>query len=326
MRYTVRLLSAPLTTSDASQRPSPWSSAVPASIRPSRAPLWRALASLAVLGLALFFAVTSAPRLGLDLEGGTQIVLETQDGKRVDADRESTDRALEVLRGRVDALGVAEPTLARSGERRIIVELPGVQDPREAADVIGQTAQLGFHVVQGPASENSADGKQVVADESGQRIVIGPQVLDGNGVGDASAEQEQGGPGWWTPWTTADGGCPGCSTALARRWRRSPAGRSTGRCTAAHAGWSGCRRSAPAGAARPVSAARCCSGCCRCCARRPTSTATTSPWCCAAPATWPRPSGSAGGTALPGTCPATCAPSRSSWARRRGAANSPSSS
>src|SRR4051794_38180656 len=181
MRYTVRLLSAPLTTSDASPRPSPWSSAVPASIRSSRAPLWRALASLAVLGLALFFAVTSAPRLGLDLEGGTQIVLETQDSERVEADRESTDRALEVLRGRVDALGVAEPTLARSGERRIIVELPGVQDPREAAEVIGQTAQLGFHVVQGPAGTGSADGQQV-ADESGQQIVIGPQVLDGNGV------------------------------------------------------------------------------------------------------------------------------------------------
>src|SRR3954467_12604809 len=177
MRYTVRLLSAPLTTSDASPRPSPWSSAVPALIRSSRAPLWRALASLAVLGFALYFAVTSAPRLGLDLEGGTQIVLETQDGKRVDADRESTDRALEVLRGRVDALGVAEPTLARSGENRIIVELPGVQDPREAAEVIGQTAQLTFHNVIGPAQEGAkpAEGQQIVEDEDGNPIIVGPQ-------------------------------------------------------------------------------------------------------------------------------------------------------
>ncbi|NUR10137.1 MAG: protein translocase subunit SecD, partial [Nocardioidaceae bacterium] len=79
--------------------------------RRTRAPLWRALACLAALGIALVFAVSSAPRLGLDLEGGTQIVLETQDGERVKADAEATDRALEVLRGRVDALGVAEPTL-----------------------------------------------------------------------------------------------------------------------------------------------------------------------------------------------------------------------
>ena len=74
-------------------------------------------------------ALSLTPRLGLDLEGGTQIVLESRDTARVQADAESTDRALEVLRGRVDALGVAEPTLARSGERRIIVELPGSRTP-----------------------------------------------------------------------------------------------------------------------------------------------------------------------------------------------------
>ena len=72
------------------------------------------------------------------------------------ADAESTDRALEVLRGRVDALGVAEPTLARSGDKRIIVELPGVQDPREAAKVIGQTASSGFHQVLRPAQPGRA--------------------------------------------------------------------------------------------------------------------------------------------------------------------------
>ena len=100
-------------------------SSSPARPRRSRAPLWRALASFAVVALALLAALSVSPRLGLDLEGGTQIVLETQDSERIRADAGSTDRALEVLRGRVDALGVAEPTLARAGERRIIVELPG---------------------------------------------------------------------------------------------------------------------------------------------------------------------------------------------------------
>src|SRR3954453_2326217 len=121
-------------------------SASPSPVRArSRARFWRAAASFAVIGLALLAALSISPRLGLDLKGGTQIVLETRDSARVKADRESTNRALEVLRGRVDALGVAEPTLARVGERRILVELPGVQDPREAAEVIGRTAQLGFH-------------------------------------------------------------------------------------------------------------------------------------------------------------------------------------
>src|SRR5688500_2455562 len=98
----------------------------------------RALLALLIVGVTGFYAVTQDPRLGLDLRGGTQIVLETQDSPTTEADAEATDRALEVLRRRVDALGVAEPTLARSGANRIIVELPGVQDAAEAADAIGQ--------------------------------------------------------------------------------------------------------------------------------------------------------------------------------------------
>ncbi len=182
-----------------SSAPTRRTAAPPPKRRTSRAPLWRAVTSLLVVGLALWAAVSLSPRLGLDLEGGTQIVLETQDTERVKADARSTDRALEVLRGRVDALGVAEPTLARSGDKRIIVELPGVQDPREAAKVIGQTAQLGFHQVIGPAQPGQPRpaGSRVLADEDGQRIVVGRQLLDGNGVKNASAEQPQDSVGQW---------------------------------------------------------------------------------------------------------------------------------
>jgi len=122
----------------------------PASER--KAFLLRALAAAVVIAGAVFFALSSPVRLGLDLRGGTQIVLETRDTGEVVADAESTDRVVEVLRKRVDALGVSEPTLARSGERRIIVELPGVLDPREAAETIGRTAQLTIHPVEGEAA------------------------------------------------------------------------------------------------------------------------------------------------------------------------------
>src|SRR3954453_5353715 len=111
----------------------------------------RALVALSVVAGALFFALTTPAKLGLDLRGGTQIVLETQDSPTVRAHKASTDRALEVLRRRVDALGVAEPSITRSGDRRIIVELPGLQDPREAGEAIGRTAQLTFHPVLGLA-------------------------------------------------------------------------------------------------------------------------------------------------------------------------------
>ncbi|KAA1398239.1 protein translocase subunit SecD [Aeromicrobium ginsengisoli] len=165
----------------------------------SRAPLWRAVAAFAVVAISLALALTSSAKLGLDLKGGTQIVLQAKDSDRAKANAESTDRALSVLRGRVDALGVAEPTLARSGDTRIIVELPGVQDPREAAEVIGQTAQLSFHeVLRVPAQdEKAAKGEQLLPDESGAPVIIGKPLLDGTGVKNATAETEQQGLGEW---------------------------------------------------------------------------------------------------------------------------------
>lgn len=154
----------------------------------SRAPLWRALLALVVLGLSLAAVLTTSPRLGLDLRGGTQIVLETRDTGEVVADADATDRTLEVLRRRVDALGVSEPTLARSGEQRIIVELPGVQDPRAAEAAVGETAQLTFHPVTGDVGEE--------VDEDGRPIAYGPAALTGAQVSGARAELDQFGSSW----------------------------------------------------------------------------------------------------------------------------------
>jgi SecD/SecF fusion protein len=153
---------------------------------------------LLVLGAAGWMVVTRPARLGLDLRGGTQIVLEAKDSADRQVDGDTVARTLEVLRRRVDQLGVAEPTLQRSGERRVIVELPGVYDPREAVEVIGKTAQLAFHPVLGvaePASEEATTtqppaGREelVLADEDGGRLRLGPAALTGEAVGDARAE------------------------------------------------------------------------------------------------------------------------------------------
>ena len=150
----------------------------------------RALLALAVLALSLYVAVTVPIRLGLDLRGGTQIVLETRSTPTADADSAATDRTLEVLRGRIDALGVAEPTLVRSGDHRIIVELPGVQDPKKAADVLGRTAQLTFHPVLGAADDGDDTSRplpkrpreRVLPDESGTSLRLGPTSLAGEDV------------------------------------------------------------------------------------------------------------------------------------------------
>ncbi|MFB6629064.1 protein translocase subunit SecD [Streptomyces sp. NPDC056362] len=159
----------------------------------SRASLTRALLALAVVALSLWITLTTPPRLGLDLRGGTRIVLQTEDGPTTRADAAATDRALEVLRKRVDGLGVAEPSLARSGERRIVVELPGLRDPRRAAETIGRTAQLTFHAVTGaspgPAGPAAADGTRVLADPDtpGGFLALAAPALTGDGVKGARA-------------------------------------------------------------------------------------------------------------------------------------------
>ncbi|MFF5207920.1 protein translocase subunit SecD [Streptosporangium sp. NPDC000396] len=166
----------------------------------SRAPVVRAIAAFAVIAISLLITLTTSPRLGLDLRGGTQIVLETQDAPHAKADAEATDRTLEVLRRRADALGVADAPLARSGDRRIIVELPGVQDPAKAAEVIGKTAQLTFHpVIAVPdQSAKAGQGERLLTDENGARLLIGPAKLTGDSVNDARAGLDsQGGGGWF---------------------------------------------------------------------------------------------------------------------------------
>lgn len=88
-------------------------------------------------------------KLGLDLKGGTSLLLEV-DSSKLDESiniQEATDRAIEVIRNRVDQFGVAEPMIAKQGEKWIVIQLPGIKDPKTAKDLIGKTALLEFRIV-----------------------------------------------------------------------------------------------------------------------------------------------------------------------------------
>ena len=90
-----------------------------------------------------------AINLGLDLQGGIHLVMEVdREGLTEEEGRDAVDRAQEVIRNRVDQFGVAEPTIQRQGENRIIVELPGLQDVDRAKNLIGRTALLEFQLVE----------------------------------------------------------------------------------------------------------------------------------------------------------------------------------
>lgn len=167
----------------------------------TRATTVRAVLAAVVLLVSLFITLTMSPRLGLDLQGGTRLVLQAKDSPTAKADGESTDRTVEVLRQRIDALGVSEPTVTRSGEDRVLVELPDVTDPREAAEVLGRTAQLTFHPVLGvpdDAAEPEPGSKELtLPDESGRPLRLGVSDLSGAGVKDARPEFDgQRGTGW----------------------------------------------------------------------------------------------------------------------------------
>src|SRR3954469_21500680 len=98
-----------------------------------------------IAGSAAVIATTST-KLGLDLQGGVQLVYQgkpTPPKKSVDA--ESLQRSLDIMRDRVDAFGVSEPELARTGSDQIEVDLPGVADAERAAKQVGSTAQLYFY-------------------------------------------------------------------------------------------------------------------------------------------------------------------------------------
>jgi preprotein translocase subunit SecD len=94
--------------------------------------------------------LTKILNLGLDLRGGTHLVLEL-DRSKLDPKlsvSDALDRAIEVIRNRVDKFGVAEPLIARQGERWIVVQLPGLKDPERAKELIGKTALLEFRLVE----------------------------------------------------------------------------------------------------------------------------------------------------------------------------------
>ena len=109
---------------------------------------------LVILGLlvaSLAVVLPSIPpkkdtKLGLDLQGGVQLVYEARPTKQQPTvTNDGLQRSLDIMRQRVDQFGVAEPELLRTGANQIEVDLPGVADAERAARQVGTTAQLYFY-------------------------------------------------------------------------------------------------------------------------------------------------------------------------------------
>ncbi len=99
-------------------------------------------------GVFVFDTVQRVPlKRGLDLQGGMHLTLEVDESKGTIANKaEALDRALKVVRTRIDEFGVSEPVVQKVGNDRIIVELPGIDDPARATEVVQKSAFLQFQI------------------------------------------------------------------------------------------------------------------------------------------------------------------------------------
>jgi len=118
-----------------------------------------------LLALGLTIGTNKEPVLGLDLQGGISVVLEPVGDFRA----ASLDVAVDIIRNRVDGLGVAEPEISRQGDN-IVVDLPGVKDRNKARRVVGQTAELRFRPV---IAELPPEGAQVTTTTTPPTTTIG---------------------------------------------------------------------------------------------------------------------------------------------------------
>ena len=167
--------------------------------------------------LAVTIASGHTPLLGLDLQGGASVVL-TPKTKAKSSDLKT---AIEIIRNRVDGLGVAEPQITQQGNN-IVIELPGVKDQQRALQLVGRTAQLLFRPVLQTIPYNNVAGQPAIPTTSPDqndpnatvvlpdknrtaRYELGPAQLTGKALASADATISQAGQ-WQVDFTTTGQG------------------------------------------------------------------------------------------------------------------------
>lgn len=167
------------------------------------------IAGLCLLSAYILYPVSESLNLGLDLRGGVYLVYRVDSTKLPDdmQESEAVNRALEIIRNRIDQFGVREPQIQRTNNDRIIVALPGVKDTERAKEIIGKTALLEFQLVNNDmrdaVSAGLASGYEQVpcAENMGSRqcpqggyVLKTPPALTGRYLEDASVQFGQQGP------------------------------------------------------------------------------------------------------------------------------------
>ncbi|MCG2713684.1 MAG: protein translocase subunit SecD [Candidatus Omnitrophica bacterium] len=165
--------------------------------------IYKILLILGVVGLCAFYTFPLSKRinLGLDLQGGMHLLLKV-DTSHLDgqAKLDACDRAVEIIRNRIDEFGVRETSIQKQGIDEIVVQLPGITDRQRAIELIGKTAMLEFKIVSNDANKlkdaiagNVADGFELkyTLDENEPLLLVKQAVLVGDALTNASVRFDQ---------------------------------------------------------------------------------------------------------------------------------------
>jgi preprotein translocase subunit SecD len=147
-----------------------------------------ALAKLRDLSQPLTGILGTSGQRSVDItENGGLITLTPSDTAITERIRQAVDQSIEIIQRRVNELGLVEPSIQREGINRILVQVPGLQDPTRLKEILGKTAKLDFRMVDGSMTAEQAQASHVPADseildgEGGQKYLIEKRVLVSGG-------------------------------------------------------------------------------------------------------------------------------------------------
>ncbi|MDP3142326.1 MAG: protein translocase subunit SecD [Candidatus Omnitrophota bacterium] len=164
---------------------------------------------ISIIGLIILFSYFAFPlnkriSLGLDLQGGMHLVLRVDTSKLSDeAKRDAVERALEVIRNRIDQFGVGEVSIQRQGLEEIVVQLPGITDRKRALEIIGRTALLEFKLVNEDPDKvkmalegNIPEGYELKFDKENKPVLLAKNAaMTGQNISDALVQLDRSGFG-----------------------------------------------------------------------------------------------------------------------------------
>ncbi len=143
---------------------------------------WVVIAAIVAVFCGTIGTLAGSIRQGLDLQGGTHIVMQAEETQENPVTPEAMNQVVGIMQKRINEMGLTEPIIQREGTSRIIIELPGEKDPQKAIETIGKTAVLEFKDEEGNTAltgEDLRDAKEQM--DQGKNPVVALEFSDEGG-------------------------------------------------------------------------------------------------------------------------------------------------